>query len=1385
MRRCPPLLAGLALACSSTVPPASVASRATPTMGFESAGAAAPRLPPVPGFSDLAGRIDSHFDVAGTHRVHVQLDRPLYRPGESVWVKTWTVKTADFAAGPSGFVTYELVNPRGQVVQTRQAPQQQGTATNDFVLPADAPGGRWTLRATQPAGERDERPFIVANYQAPRIHKELEFVREAYGPGDTVQALVELRKGTGEPLADHRVDVLLSVDGATVNEVTLRTNREGAVLATGTLPERLRTGDGLLTVLVEEGGVTESISRSVPILLADAQLAFFPEGGDLVEGLPARVYLESTNRHGEPADVEGFVTDDRGVRVANFATVHDGLGRFSFTPQPGRRYQAQVTVPKGLDQAFELPVAATEGCVLRSFDDPESIEASVRVAVRCTDDRDVVVAGVLREQTLDVASVRVKRNRPARVYLKPPEALADQAGAVRVTVFDTEKTPLAERVVYRNHGRTLQVGLSTDQETYGPRDEVVVDVTTRDPSGDPVPAEVALSVVDDKVITFADDENGHILTRLYLEPELVDSPDDPAFYFDSDEPLAPVAMDLLMGTKGYRRFDWMPVWNPPPPVESKAMLVLEEAGEVMMREEFAAGDMAEAAPVAVAAPPPVRRPAAPMQVPAVEPEPMPMEDEEFDLDVADDFQEANKVALAKDKSVDGLVRKRARRQQGPMMAGRLREDRMRNRAYLPVRVFPAPDYRDGFTGTRTDFRDTVHWAPTVKTGAKGTAQVRFYLSDATTAFRITAEGMGGGHAGRGEATITSVLPVSLATRLPPAVSVGDQLQLPLTVTSTRADSLDVEVGASFDSPLLTVGGGGDAQTKLRLAPMGVDTHFVPIDVGSGADTVALTLTAMGGGLSDTVVRELDIVPTGFPQAWTAAGEDATNAQTFELELTDVVDHSLQATVSWHPSPVSSLITGLEGMIRTPGGCFEQTSSSNWPNVAILRYLEAHDGDPKLRVQSARALDVGYGKLTGYQVDAGGFETWGSGPGKEALSAFGLLQFADMQKVYDVAPAVLDRDVSYLLAQRDGSGGYARTGESAHGYGSAPKAVLDGFITYALVETGHHDAIAAELDRQAKVAQTSDDPYVLALATRSLLKAGRPEGSRALERLVAMQAENGSFPGAASSITRSYEANLLVESTALAALAMMEGRERRGADLAVEWILGQRQGGTWGATQATALALGALTEHAEMTRVPATDGSVRLIVNGEPMAKRSYYADETEPIVFDDWGGILKRGHNTIVVEQTSGAALPFSVDVQWTSVTPATSPGAELALQTELAADAVKLGETVRLTTTIGNRLDRIVPSPIARIGLPAGLEAQTWQLEELQDRKVIAFFETRPREVTLYWDGIHPEETHTVALDLTATVAGRFTGPASAAYPYYNDDEKAWAAGTEVSITP
>jgi hypothetical protein len=111
------------------------------------------------------------------------------------------------------------------------------------------------------------------------------------------------------------------------------------------------------------------------------------------------------------------------------------------------------------------------------------------------------------------------------------------------------------------------------------------------------------------------------------------------------------------------------------------------------------------------------------------------------------------------------------------------------------------------------------------------------------------------------------------------------------------------------------------------------------------------------------------------------------------------------------------------------------------------------------------------------------------------------------------------------------------------------------------------------------------------------------------------------------------------------------------------------------------------------------------------------------------------------------------------------------------------MGETVRLTAEITNRTQSGQPMTMARLGLPGGLKEQTWQLKELREKGVVAFWETRPREVILYFRELAPGEKKIVNVDLVAEVPGTYTGPASSAYLYYTNDKKTWVDPVKVSI--
>lgn len=1278
--------------------------------------------------------LDAWFAANPTQRGHVQLDRPLYRPGDTVSLRLWNVMTRGNRSS-SVVTAVQLLDPRGTVQQSTSM-----GAEGTFALAADAPGGTWTVRMFEPDGTTVDRTFVVQRFEAPRVKKTLTFARDGYRPGDAGEVTLELERSTGERLAATTVTVRLQAEGVALPAFDVKTDAKGRVTIPFTVPGSLRRPDLLLTALVDDGGVSESISRPVPVVVDGVTIGVYPEGGDLVDGLTSRVYFEATDASGQPADITGQVVDDQGHAVATLGSWVDGRGHFTLTPKEGRSYSLVVG-----DTVVPVPGATDKGCVLRHLDDLDGAQDAVRVSVACTDNRNVVVMATQQEQLIDRAAIRVTRGRPTTVYLRSATpALADAQGVARVTVFDAELAPLAERLVYRNRDNALSVSVKPNKASYKPGDQVELTVRTTDPRGRAVAAEVALSVVDDALLAFADDRGLDLRARVLLQADLPEPIDGAAAWFANDNADGGLALDLALGTRGWRRFDWSPVYG-----FAQAQLEAQRLVEMPEMAYYAEEDMSD-----------------------------------FDVGGAvmggagrgDGAKFDQPVVVSKATAAPASGPKRAERQYAP--AAPPRDDAAAAVPGTGEAAEQEKDVADARVAVRSDFRDTIAWQPALHTGADGTVRVKFALSDAVAGFRATAEAAGGGWLGRGDALLSSRMPLHLEAKLPVELSAGDHLLVPVTLDNQLPETVRIGVTATV-SDLLRV---QRAAQPLSVASGERKTVYLPIDAAEGRGTADLKLVADAGAHSDAIVRQIPVAPRGFPVTITRAGRvEGRVSET--IAVPEARNGSIVAHVTVMPTAVSELLEGVEGMVRMPGGCFEQTSSTNYPNVVALDWLRRSGKEKELGLDADAVLSQGYRLLSGYQVGSGGFETFGAGPGKEALSAFGLLEFTDMAKVYAVDPKLLDANVAYLLHQRNGKGGFETTGASSHGYGTAPANVLDAYITYALVETGHRD-LGPELAAVAADARTSKDPYTLALEAMSLLRTRPDEGKAAIARLATLQAADGSYPGSETSITRSENQNLLVEATALSTLAMLEAGDVARADKAIQWFEKNRgEGGVWGATQGNALALKAIAAVAQAHAAPSVPSTLAVTVDGREVARTPIAVGRHDPIDVD-LGRWLTPGEHTVSLALDHGS-MPYTLELGWYTETPVSDPTRRVALTTSLADRDLAVGETTRLTAKLSNRTREIVPDPIARIGLPAGLEAQTWQLQQLVERGEIAFFETRPREVTLYWHGVGVDEVHTVALDLVAQVPGTFTGPASSAYPYYDDQAKAWVGGLPVSITP
>lgn len=726
----------------------------------------------------------------------------------------------------------------------------------------------------------------------------------------------------------------------------------------------------------------------------------------------------------------------------------------------------------------------------------------------------------------------------------------------------------------------------------------------------------------------------------------------------------------------------------------------------------------------------------------------------------------------------------------PMAANRKEEPggQVLEMQWAPVREFPAPNYEAPYDGPRVDFRETVFWKPSLRTNEGGEAQVQFYLSDAVTSFRATVEGLSaGGQPGHGEGVISSKLPVSLSARLPLEVSAGDVIELPITVSNAtnraRKATLEGQFGAAFALS------GMEARREVQLKAGESQSSFASLKVvGNGRDPKAgdVLLAVNSGSLNDSLARSIKVVPAGFPREETASGKLSKGSASHTLDLPDLVAGTLEASVEVFPSPTATLVAGTEAMLREPSGCFEQASSTNYPNVMVLSYLSKQGKtDAAVATRATQMLGRGYKKLTGYESKGHGFEWFGADPGHEALTAYGVMQFSDMARVFsDVDKGMIKRTVEWLRARRDGKGGFQRNSKALDSFGRASDETTAAYITYAITEAGESKGFEAELGASRKLARSTRDPYLLALAAGALLNldAKSTDALDAVKRLAALQSKEGHFPGARESITRSGGNALDIETTALAALALLKaGTHPQQVSLAAAWLAKQRN--SWGgfsSTQATVLSLKALTRVSEVATDGPTEGTLTVVINGGKPHELKV-SQGAEKLSLAGLEGELKKGKNTVEVRGPSG--LSYSVTARFRTTKPPSSPKTKVGVSVE-GPHAARVGESVKLVATISNTTGEALPMVIARIGLPGGLTFQQWQLDELKTRKIVDFYETREREVIVYFRGMAPKAKIPVDLQLIAAVPGQYTAPASQAYLYYTDEHRSYTAPLAFTVS-
>lgn len=1470
-------------------------------------------------------------------KIYVHTNHVFYKPGDVLYFKMYVVKGKDQT--PSEQSTYaftEIINPSGTIAKKLTLKITDGYAEGSYSFEDNAPGGIYKLKAytNWMQNETDSTFFskeiTLQKYIAPRILMKLEFPLKGYGAGDEVKADFSVRSLADEAIKFFPADFTISIDGNVQHRGKFTTDNNGNYQLQFRLPKDITSTDGLLNITMQYDGYTENISRSIPIVLNKIDIQFMPEGGNMVNGLENYIAFKAINEFGKPVDIAGYITGKNGDTAARYESLKFGMGKFLLQPKEGEYYTAHITRPANISKTYLLPVADIRGISMTMKEDNNKLF----IRLQSTYQRTIKLVAQCKGIDYWTESFEIKEGQK---MIKVDTGLFP-AGITQFTLYDETGRPLAERLFFMNTNKKLTLSITPDKPQYQPREKVSIQIETTDENKKPVPSNLSLTVVDDKLWTMADDKQHNILSWLLLGSELKGKIEEPNFYFKPGEPKAAAALDLLMLTHGYRYYDFIPyvlaeeklqftgdlenvvsgnvvnekgertpariflvshvpgskainavtgkdgifffsnlepqmnyyvVAQSLKPKEKISINILQQglgqdpfketslfkktgkpsddipaifkpgfkameqkqvtaginlmeeakmpgtanalsevvvvgygmtrrkdmtvsanvirakdianinllqnglAGKVAGLNITARANAGEAAFIRVRGAGSLAGYSDPLYI--MDGVPVAKPDASLntnDIESVTVLKDAAATAIYGCIAANGVIIINSKRAPHD---SKLKLDLSSRHflaskhfvtagtAYSIVKRFYAPIYTSTETEIRDDFRETIYWNPVVQTNEEGKATITFYNSDATTTFRAVAEGTGyNGLLGYEEKTYSTKALIAADVKIPPYLTTGDKALLPLTVKNNSLQSEDFTIetdsvqGIWFDTfnRQFTLAAG---ESKQVLVPAWA---LAPVKNN-------ISIWIMTNNSKQQLVYPVEVARKGFPVVTTMAGTGDKN-DTFTISK--AVPGSLQAELRLFTSVEGQLLDGIESMLREPYGCFEQTSSTTYPNVFILKYLkESGKASPEVYKKAMGYIERGYKRLVGFETSESGFEWFGKAPAHEALTAYGLLEFTDMQEFVPVDKKMLQRTLDFLRKRKDGNGGFKIASGGYDRFRSVPNKIANVYIVYAVTQAGAGSEFTAEYKAAVKQALQSNDAYQMAMMALAADNMHNKEDyEQLMDKLNKQFAEKKIAPE--TSVVSSKDASLRVEAKSLFVLALLRDTKpdlATAASLLGE-IMKEKSYYGYGSTQATVLALQAVVNYSKKAGEQAAATDMLFTLNNSKL---------TENI-------LPKEGENHFRVQRQTGSGnLPYQYEVKYFTYTPPNSSNGVLTLQSSLQSSTAKVGETVRLSITVGNKEKNTQPMAIAKIGIPAGLSLQPWQLKQLSEENKVAYYEIFDNYLVLYWMGFAASETKTIQLDLKAEIPGQYTAKAGNTYLYYTPEHKHWNEGLGITI--
>eukprot|EP01029_Cantina_marsupialis_P002488 TRINITY_DN1230_c0_g4_i1.p1 TRINITY_DN1230_c0_g4~~TRINITY_DN1230_c0_g4_i1.p1 ORF type:complete len:582 (-),score=138.75 TRINITY_DN1230_c0_g4_i1:207-1952(-) len=492
-----------------------------------------------------------------TLRCRVIVLNPLtFKPMNDIWIKE-RFYLSDIMQG-------QILSPDGSEAHKMKFDEHKSVFYSEWNIPQSQRGGTYRIKISSKFFHISCSwfEFQIQEFNNPKLASQIQFKEDAYAAGQTVTAILEAKRlgNDAGPATTITVNATAIVDGEKSFEGEAKEidgdDEWAKYEVVFELPTDIKQGVGSLIFKMRDGEILETRCKTIPIVVHSLDIRTFPESGDLIRGLPTRLYIEAYNPHGEPADIKGQIIDTEGNVFGAIETVHEGRGRSNvFTPLlSGDSLLLKVTSP--VTQTVPLSTVLEEGANMILCTDTISDDKMI-VEVTSAHKEDLLLNVYRLDNQVASTTVHCDCNVTKSVEVKLPGEQCDE-GVLRLTLFSAEGMLLAERLVFREPRRFLDISVNAEG-TWAPGSSVSLEIKTElvDAEGlrSPTGCVLCVNVTDESMRQLSEKRNlaPSLPSLVMLNPE-VDHLEDSEAYLNKNDDKAPLKMDLLLGTQGWRRF---------------------------------------------------------------------------------------------------------------------------------------------------------------------------------------------------------------------------------------------------------------------------------------------------------------------------------------------------------------------------------------------------------------------------------------------------------------------------------------------------------------------------------------------------------------------------------------------------------------------------------------------------------------------------------------------------------------------------------------------------------------------------------------------------------------------------------------------------------------